>query len=510
MKKYRFSHLAIEITRRCNKKCIHCVRGDAQNLTMSREVIDRIFEDVANVDKIALFSGEVLLEIDTIDYLIQKINRSHWTTKFIEVTTNGTICDDHIINLFESFCTKENERYVLIRISNDSYHNPEEYENAYAYYEQLVSEANKRIKSNHPDSNIFLKYTIKSHNEESSNLVYGGRAKELIDNGGKYEKSIFGTRFVHCYHHRLKIIDDFIPCSLQISANGNVTYNEFLDYDTLDALSIGNILESNLTDIINKHNNDCMILCSETDKLLFADYGKYYADWGNSAVPLSFELKRILYDRIIELRQLAKRKYPDVPAAEIITKIQFPNQFEEIFIYKRLHNSCQCASYGGKLGFTITEDNPNYAEVINLLFMELLYGLKHEPGRKKPYHLFGDEADKMRWLREKGFGELQLRYLLMPSKINNSKNFYCNELIDNTINYKEDLSVFDDSNDFTEYIQKLYGVDVLRENPTIQKICENTGMSFDELKKEVRTIFREQETIDKKKLEDFISRSKIS
>lgn len=103
-----------------------------------------------------------------------------------------------------------------------------------------------------------------------------------------------------------------------------------------------------------------------------------------------------------------------------------------------------------------------------------------------------------------------LRYLLMPEKIDNSKNFYCNELIDKTIDYEEDLSVFDDSDDFTEYIQELYGVDVLRENPIIQKICENTGMSFDELKKEVQTIFREQETIDKKKLEDFINRSKIS
>lgn len=98
----------------------------------------------------------------------------------------------------------------------------------------------------------------------------------------------------------------------------------------------------------------------------------------------------------------------------------------------------------------------------------------------------------------------------MPEKIDNSKNFYCNELIDKTIDYEEDLSVFDDSDDFTEYIQELYGVDVLRENPIIQKICENTGMSFDELKKEVQTIFREQETIDKKKLEDFINRSKIS
>ena len=39
----------IELTRRCNMACKHCLRGDAQNLTISKEIIDKIFTDTAKI-----------------------------------------------------------------------------------------------------------------------------------------------------------------------------------------------------------------------------------------------------------------------------------------------------------------------------------------------------------------------------------------------------------------------------------------------------------------------------
>ena len=505
MQNYKFKALTLEITRRCNKRCAHCLRGEAQNLTMSKEIIDRIFDGVDDVEKIFLMSGEVLLEIDTIAYLIQGINNSAWSTRLIEFTTNGTICDKRIIDIMETFCLRNNGTVVLIRVSNDQFHNPQEFNKAYSFYSELIQEANKRIKSKHESSEIFIELT--KEDAKIEHLRYQGNAEKLIDDGKEYKHGLYSTKYPEKYGHRLKIINGTIPCALQICANGNVSYCEELSYNSLDEISFGNILQDNLTNIINKHNDTCMVLCSETDRLRNADYGKYYADWGNSIVPLSFKLRKILYDKIIELRQLAKRKYPDVPAAEIITKIQFPNQFEEIFIYKRLHNSCQCASYGGKLAFTITEDNPSYAEVMNLLFMELLYGLKHEPGRKRPYHLFGDEADKVRWLREKGFGELQLRYMLIPSKIDNSKNFYCTETDDHFINYESDTSELSET-DFDKLIASLRGENSIDANSITQKLYEENGLTLEELKNTLQNLSDEFESKNRK-FEDFINRCKI-
>ena len=40
MKKILYRKVMLEITRRCQLKCAHCMRGDAQNLDMSEEIID--------------------------------------------------------------------------------------------------------------------------------------------------------------------------------------------------------------------------------------------------------------------------------------------------------------------------------------------------------------------------------------------------------------------------------------------------------------------------------------
>ncbi len=51
-------NLVLEITRKCNAKCIHCLRGNAQNLTMSQEVIDAVFSKIDRVSSLTLTGGE--------------------------------------------------------------------------------------------------------------------------------------------------------------------------------------------------------------------------------------------------------------------------------------------------------------------------------------------------------------------------------------------------------------------------------------------------------------------
>ena len=36
--KFKFAYLSLEITRKCNLKCAHCMRGDTQHLSMSTEI----------------------------------------------------------------------------------------------------------------------------------------------------------------------------------------------------------------------------------------------------------------------------------------------------------------------------------------------------------------------------------------------------------------------------------------------------------------------------------------
>ena len=52
--KFILNDLAIETTRRCNMKCEHCMRGLSQNIDITPELIDMIFDnaEIASINHI--------------------------------------------------------------------------------------------------------------------------------------------------------------------------------------------------------------------------------------------------------------------------------------------------------------------------------------------------------------------------------------------------------------------------------------------------------------------------
>lgn len=42
--KMNLMHLVIETNRQCNLKCTHCIRGDAQDVTITPEIIDTLLD----------------------------------------------------------------------------------------------------------------------------------------------------------------------------------------------------------------------------------------------------------------------------------------------------------------------------------------------------------------------------------------------------------------------------------------------------------------------------------
>ena len=57
-------NLSLELTRKCNLNCRHCMRGESQNLTMDDEVIERIFKDINGVYSLQFGGGETSLVVD--------------------------------------------------------------------------------------------------------------------------------------------------------------------------------------------------------------------------------------------------------------------------------------------------------------------------------------------------------------------------------------------------------------------------------------------------------------
>lgn len=59
-------NLCLEVTRRCNMGCAHCLRGNAEDLDMSHETIEQVLGQVDVIGQVTFTGGEPSLNVDAI------------------------------------------------------------------------------------------------------------------------------------------------------------------------------------------------------------------------------------------------------------------------------------------------------------------------------------------------------------------------------------------------------------------------------------------------------------
>ena len=112
--KFKFAYLSLEITRKCNLKCAHCMRGDAQHLSMKKEVIDKILDSAEEIRTILFTGGEPFLEPDIIEYVVDQVIERDFECFCMGVVTNGTIMNDNgirCVKAMNKFAEWSNKKY---------------------------------------------------------------------------------------------------------------------------------------------------------------------------------------------------------------------------------------------------------------------------------------------------------------------------------------------------------------------------------------------------------------
>lgn len=124
----------IEVTRKCNLKCKHCMRGDAQDLNISKKIIDNLLDQVVGIENLFLTGGEPLLADDEVEYIVDEIIRRNMVIRELSFVTNGTVLSDKMVNTLDKINTYiknlnknifnvELNHNVTVFISKDRYHN---------------------------------------------------------------------------------------------------------------------------------------------------------------------------------------------------------------------------------------------------------------------------------------------------------------------------------------------------------------------------------------------------
>ena len=310
-----FKQLCFEVTRRCNMACEHCMRGDAQDLAISKEVIDKCLDRVAGVHSIILTGGEPFLEPDIIDYLFDGIIRRKIKIYGFSCMTNGSIRNeqiakawnrlaDYIASIYEPTEDTEADRKHLraigqIVVSYDKYHQLDcDPLDTVKWYRQYLN--------NHC---IALRETFKK--EDTIHML--GRAvgnEKIMDSGA--------VDYVVC-PHKLSLVPktNVVETTVQIGCSGIITTGEDSSYEQQDKCNYGNILTESLFDIIQK------ALVTE----LFTQYeaGVYnnlYTQVQTGAVDIEQGNALLSYfDAIYTARKVCQKIYPWMQYDELVQAV---------------------------------------------------------------------------------------------------------------------------------------------------------------------------------------------
>jgi len=116
-------NVILEITRKCNLECEHCLRGDSQNKNMLPTVLSSLFSKVKYIDYLTISGGEPTKALHTLELVIDNLERFGVNLGRIYVATNGYNAKRKFVNLMcRLFQICEDTSLCSIDISNSIFH----------------------------------------------------------------------------------------------------------------------------------------------------------------------------------------------------------------------------------------------------------------------------------------------------------------------------------------------------------------------------------------------------
>lgn len=155
--------LILEVGRKCNLECQHCLRGDAQNITMPFEVARTAIDQFDYISSIVFTGGEPSLYGKEINEIVDYIIATDVPIGSFYVATNGVSANyDFIMALMKLYAHCDDKEMCCLDISNDHFHQGD---------------------GNYSDSNYFiyeaLAFARKKGDIAETYLVTEGRAAEF-------------------------------------------------------------------------------------------------------------------------------------------------------------------------------------------------------------------------------------------------------------------------------------------------------------------------------------------
>lgn len=120
----RISNLVLEVTRRCNMVCAHCLRGKAQGLDMPNEVMDSLLDQCGEyLSNVTFSGGEPTIAVDRIRYFFEQVKERQISLGSFFIRTNAKkIPTDFVLLCLEMYAYCDEKEMCQVEASQDDFH----------------------------------------------------------------------------------------------------------------------------------------------------------------------------------------------------------------------------------------------------------------------------------------------------------------------------------------------------------------------------------------------------
>lgn len=227
------TNMVIELTRRCNMNCAHCLRGCAENIDIAKATINKALQNVQNIPTLTLTGGEPSLVPELIQYTVNRIISQGIDLGSLYIVTNGKQYSQKMVNAMRKAYKYAYEPELCgLCVSIDKFHDGSHKDAWYRYMDEPFFQRDKE----NPD---LEKYLI-----NEGNALYNGIGKRNL-NVHTFIKSEYTT-----IDDKEVTLDDDL---LYVNVHGDVLLNCDVSYENQEDFSIGNLYDSTLADIVLAH-----------------------------------------------------------------------------------------------------------------------------------------------------------------------------------------------------------------------------------------------------------------
>lgn len=250
-RKITINNLILEVTRRCNLKCKHCLRGPAENLSLGHGTVVEALHQLDAIGSITFTGGEPSLVPEVLKMIRGAVSLRQINVENFYIATNGITNDkyDHfMIEIFKWWMLCSDNEISSVDISRDQWHKevpPVEHHPLGAFRftgERSIDSRPPFALINEGRTKRMTNLPIKSFGEMTFSRI---NCRRNIRSGSLIRSSWKDNGIEHIH---------FDDESVYINVHGDVILGCDFSYKSQDKLKIGNVHSDNLVELLESHS----------------------------------------------------------------------------------------------------------------------------------------------------------------------------------------------------------------------------------------------------------------